>query len=77
MIEIDHTRGHKIDVMLALYGDHEIDGDRELIQEKFKEAFAKLLPEPAAEAVSIASEKCGSPPGGVPGRGRATEPKVP
>jgi integrase len=69
--------GHKTDVMLALYGDHETDGDRELIQEKSKETFAKLLPEPAAEAVSIASEKCGSPPGGVPGRGRATEPKVP
>jgi hypothetical protein len=31
--------------MLAHYGDHETDGDRELIQATEREAFAGLLPE--------------------------------
>ena len=38
--------GHKTDIMLALYGDHETEGDRELIQAKSKETFAGILPEP-------------------------------
>ena len=47
-----------------MYGDHETDGDRELIQEKSKETFAGLLPEPAAETQSgVASVMRGSPPG--------------
>ncbi len=37
--------GHRTDEMLAHYGDHETDGDRELIQLKSKETFAGLLPE--------------------------------
>jgi integrase len=37
--------GHKTDVMLAYYADHCIEGDRELIQAKEREAFAGLLPE--------------------------------
>ena len=36
--------GHKTDDMIELYSDHEIVGDRELIQAKQKEAFAGLLP---------------------------------
>jgi len=41
--------GHKTDEMIDLYSDHEIVGDRELIQEKQKEAFAGLLPEPVLQ----------------------------
>jgi len=37
--------GHRTDEMLAHYGDHETDGDRELIQTTSKETFAGLLPE--------------------------------
>jgi integrase len=37
--------GHKTDSMLALYSDHETDGDRETIQVTKKEIFAGLLPE--------------------------------
>jgi len=37
--------GHKTDVMLAHYADHCIEGDRELIQAKEREAFAEILPE--------------------------------
>jgi len=37
--------GHKTDIMLYHYADHETEGDRELIQAKEKEAFAGLLPE--------------------------------
>jgi len=37
--------GHKTDTMLALYSDHETDGDRETIQITKKEIFAGLLPE--------------------------------
>jgi integrase len=37
--------GHKTDVMLAHYGDHQTEGDRELIQATEREAFAGLLPE--------------------------------
>jgi len=37
--------GHKTDVMLAHYGDHETDGDRKIIQATEREAFAGLLPE--------------------------------
>ena len=37
--------GHKTDVMLAHYGEHEIEGDRQLIQQKEREAFAGLIPE--------------------------------
>ena len=37
--------GHLTDEMLAHYGDHETDGDRELIQATEKETFAGLLPE--------------------------------
>jgi len=39
--------GHKTDVMLAHYGDHQIEGDRELIQAKQRETFAGLIPEQA------------------------------
>jgi integrase len=37
--------GHRTDEMLAHYGDHETDGDRELIQSTSKETFAGLLPD--------------------------------
>ena len=37
--------GHKTDVMLAHYGDHELEGDREIIQATEREAFAGLLPD--------------------------------
>jgi integrase len=37
--------GHKTDIMLDLYSDHETVGDRELIQAKQRETFAGLLPE--------------------------------
>jgi len=37
--------GHLTDVMLNHYGDHETDGDREIIQATEREAFAGLLPE--------------------------------
>jgi integrase len=37
--------GHLTDVMLNLYGDHETDGDREIIQATEREIFAGLLPE--------------------------------
>ncbi|MDR2701801.1 MAG: site-specific integrase [Spirochaetaceae bacterium] len=37
--------GHLTDEMLAHYGDHETDGDREIIQATEREAFAGLLPE--------------------------------
>jgi integrase len=37
--------GHKTDVMLAHYADHETVGDRELIQTAKLESFAGLLPE--------------------------------
>ena len=37
--------GHKTDVMLAHYGEHEIEGDRQLIQQKERETFAGLIPE--------------------------------
>jgi integrase len=39
--------GHKTDVMLAHYADHETEGDREIIQSTQKETFAGLLPERA------------------------------
>jgi hypothetical protein len=37
--------GHLTDEMLAYYGDHELDGDREIIQATERETFAGLLPE--------------------------------
>jgi integrase len=37
--------GHKTDIMLALYSDHETEGDRQTIQTTKKETFAGLLPE--------------------------------
>jgi integrase len=37
--------GHKTDIMIARYSDHELVGDKELIQAKEREAFAGLLPE--------------------------------
>jgi len=37
--------GHLTDEMLAHYGDHETDGDREIIQATERETFAGLLPE--------------------------------
>ena len=37
--------GHKTDIMLAHYADHETVGDRELIQAKQREAFAELMPQ--------------------------------
>ncbi|MCL1992276.1 MAG: site-specific integrase [Spirochaetes bacterium] len=37
--------GHLTDVMLAHYGDHETEGDKEQIQAMSKETFAGLLPE--------------------------------
>jgi len=39
--------GHKTDVMLAHYADHETEGDKEIIQAKEREVFAGLLPETA------------------------------
>jgi integrase len=55
--------GHKTDVMLALYGDHETEGDRELIQIKSRETFAGLLPERSKQLMfkneSQALEACG------------------
>jgi integrase len=38
--------GHKTDDMIDLYSDHELAGDRELIQAIKLETFAGLLPEP-------------------------------
>ena len=37
--------GHKTDEMLAHYGNHETEGDREIIQATGRETFAGLLPE--------------------------------
>ena len=37
--------GHRTDVMLAHYGDHETDGDREIIQTTSRETFSAILPE--------------------------------
>jgi len=37
--------GHLIDEKLAHCGDHETDGDREIIQATEREVFAGLLPE--------------------------------
>ena len=37
--------GHLTDIMINLYSDHEIEGDRELIQITKKETFAGLIPE--------------------------------
>ena len=37
--------GHLTDEMLAHYGDHETEGDRELIQAMGRETFAGLIPE--------------------------------
>jgi len=37
--------GHLTDIMLNYYGNHETEGDRELIQSSKKETFAGLLPE--------------------------------
>ena len=36
--------GHKTDEMLNLYGGHEIEGDREIIQRMGRETFAGILP---------------------------------
>jgi len=43
--------GHKTDVMLAHYGNHETEGDRAIIQATEREAFAGLLPERTKLAV--------------------------
>jgi integrase len=37
--------GHKTDIMIARYSDHELVGDKELIQSTERETFAGLLPE--------------------------------
>lgn len=37
--------GHLTDEMLAHYGNHETDGDKEIIQTQKREAFTSLLPE--------------------------------
>ena len=37
--------GHKTDIMLDHYSDHETVGDRELIQATQRETFAGLLPQ--------------------------------
>ena len=37
--------GHKTDVMLEHYGDHQLERDREIIQTTQKETFAGLLPD--------------------------------
>jgi integrase len=37
--------GHKTDIMIARYSDHELIGDKELIQSMERETFAGLLPE--------------------------------
>jgi integrase len=37
--------GHKTDKMVNHYGDHEIDGDREIIQKMQVEAFGAILPQ--------------------------------
>jgi integrase len=39
--------GHLTDEMLSHYGNHETEGDRELIQKHEREAFAGLLPDPS------------------------------
>jgi len=36
--------GHRTDIMLARYGEHWKDGDRELIQRAQTETFGKLIP---------------------------------
>ena len=36
--------GHKTDVMVSLYSEHETEGDRELIQAASRETFAAILP---------------------------------
>jgi integrase len=38
--------GHKTDIMISRYSDHELIGDREIIQATERETFAGLLPEP-------------------------------
>jgi integrase len=42
---IKSQTGHLTDIMLEHYGNHETEGDRELIQLKSKETFAGLIPE--------------------------------
>ena len=37
--------GHLTDTMIDLYSDHEIEGDKALIQTTKKETFAGLLPQ--------------------------------
>jgi len=37
--------GHKTDVMIEHYSDHELEGDREIIQATKRETFAGILPE--------------------------------
>ena len=37
--------GHKTDIMLAHYGDHETEGDREIIQKTKIETFSRIIPE--------------------------------
>ena len=36
--------GHRTDIMLARYGEHWKDGDRELIQRAQTETFGELIP---------------------------------
>jgi integrase len=38
--------GHKTDIMVARYSDHELIGDKAIIQATEREIFAGLLPEP-------------------------------
>jgi len=49
--------GHKTDVMLALYADHETEGDKEIIHAKEREVFAGLLPETTLKPKIIAVPK--------------------
>jgi integrase len=44
--------GHKTDEMLYHYGEHELEGDREIIEATGREVFAGLLPEPSLKIVS-------------------------
>jgi integrase len=45
--------GHKTDVMLAHYADHETEGDKEIIQAKGREVFSGILPEKHNEVVLL------------------------
>jgi len=54
--------GHLTDIMIDRYSDHDIVGDREIIQATEREAFAGLLPEFPTEPQGVTNDSlCGSP----------------